>query len=180
MNSGRPRHCLHARRPQSRKYTDKGSGRWGCAHRRCGYWEYVKCMHCMGACCNTEWGEFVGMVLQKYEKEKVLDDELQRLSGAAYQRNHLIILFPQTVGLQLCRLLLHWCRRERGEGRQPFLPLRQHMNNLAPLTGFFMPAHCVYITHQRFSFSSGFGFRRRPRTMAVTKSPKSQVTVTKS
>ena len=45
-----------------------GSGQWGCAHRRCGYWESVECMHCMGACCGTEWGEFVGMVLQKYKK----------------------------------------------------------------------------------------------------------------
>jgi len=43
----------------------------------------VKCMHGMGGC-DTEWGEFVGMVLQKYEKEKALDDELQRLSGDAY------------------------------------------------------------------------------------------------
>lgn len=30
------------------------------------YWEYVKCMHGMGGC-DTEWGEFVGMALQKYE-----------------------------------------------------------------------------------------------------------------
>jgi len=56
---------------------------WEMAGWRPAYWEYVKCMHCMGGC-DTEWGEFVGMVLQKYEKEKALDDELQRLSGDAY------------------------------------------------------------------------------------------------
>ena len=56
---------------------------WEMAGWRPAYWEYVKCMHCMGGS-DTEWGEFVGMVLQKYEKEKALDDELQRLSGAAY------------------------------------------------------------------------------------------------
>jgi aminoglycoside phosphotransferase (APT) family kinase protein len=56
---------------------------WEMAGWRSAYWEYVKCMHGMGGC-DTEWGEFVGMVLQKYEKEKALDDELQRLSGDAY------------------------------------------------------------------------------------------------
>ncbi|KIL64975.1 hypothetical protein M378DRAFT_77523 [Amanita muscaria Koide BX008] len=56
---------------------------WEMAGWRPAYWEYVKCLHCMGGC-DTEWGEFVGMVLQKYEKEKALDDELQQLSGAGW------------------------------------------------------------------------------------------------
>ena len=55
---------------------------WEMAEWRPAYWEHVS-MHCMGGC-DAEWGEFVGMVLQKYEKEKALDDELQRLSGAPY------------------------------------------------------------------------------------------------
>ncbi|KZT07664.1 kinase-like protein [Laetiporus sulphureus 93-53] len=55
---------------------------WEMAGWRPEYWEYVKCLNCMGQ--NAGWVKFVQEVLQPYEEEKTLDDELQRMAGEPY------------------------------------------------------------------------------------------------